>query len=165
MTGNWPTSLVTVRALFGGGLVALILTMAIIDCRKMTLPDRLNLVLAATGLGQSLFIGEPGLLDAALGALLAFALLWSVAAIFRGCRGIDGLGRGDLKFSAAVGLWIGWQDVAPMLMVASCSALAFVAVRAWQQRRFEMTARLPFGPFLGLGATACWLTTLPQPWS
>lgn len=157
MSLEWVSSLVTVRALFGCVLVVIVVAMAVIDCRKMILPDRLNLLLAATGIGQSLVVGNPGPIDAGLGALFAFALLWSVAELFRRYRGIEGLGFGDLKFSAAAGLWIGWEGVAPMLVIASCAALVFFGLRSWKLRKLEATARLPFGPFLGLGTAACWL--------
>nr|WP_249145487.1 A24 family peptidase [Bradyrhizobium diazoefficiens] len=113
-------------------------------------------------MGQAVLIGEPGPIDAALGALFALTLLWLVARGFRGYRGADGLGLGDLKFAAAAGLWIGWEGVAPMLLIASASALAFVAFRSWTQRRFDLATRLAFGPFLGLGTAACWLTVVQQ---
>jgi leader peptidase (prepilin peptidase) / N-methyltransferase len=157
MSVEWLASFVTLRVLFGSVLVVIIATMAVIDCRKMILPDRFNLGMAVTGISQSLLIGRPGPIDAGLGALLAFAMLWTVSTLFRSYRGIEGLGFGDLKFSAAAGLWIGWEGVAPMLVIASCSALLFVCLRSWKRRKFEATARLPFGPFLGLGTAVCWL--------
>jgi len=163
MSAVWLASSVTMKTLFSGVLIIIVVTMAIIDFREMILPNGLNLVLAAAGAAQSVVIGDPGPIEAALGALLAFLLLWSVAVLFRRYRGIEGLGYGDLKFAAAAGLWIGWAGVAPMLLIASCSALLFVVLRAWRQQRFDVTLRLPFGPFLGLGAATCWLTAVsPQ---
>ena len=150
-------SLLLTQAAFGCVLVAIVATMAIIDCRRQILPDRLNVLLAATGIGQAILVGQPGLADAALGALFGFAVLGGVAALFRHLRGIDGLGFGDQKFTAAAGLWIGSELIAPMLLVASCSALVFVAVRSVMVQKFDATMRLPFGPFLGLGTMVCWL--------
>ena len=163
MNVDWLTSLDLARALFGGALIVIVLVMALIDCCKMILPDWLNVILAATGLSQAVVIAKPGLIDAALGALFALALMWTVAALFRRYRGIDGLGFGDVKFSAAAGFWLGWEGVAPMLLVASCSALLFVVLASWRQRKVERTARLPFGPFLAFGTAVCWLlAALPQ---
>lgn len=157
MNVDWPGSLIAVKVLFGSVLIATIVTMAIIDCRKMILPDRFNALLAATGMGQSLLVGTPGPIEAGLGSLIAFSMLWTVAEIFRRYRGIEGLGFGDLKFSAAAGLWVGWEGIAPMFVIASCSAFFFIVLRSWKQRRFEANARIPFGPFLGLGTAMCWL--------
>ncbi len=166
MSVEWLTSLVTMKALFGVVLVVTIVTMAVIDCRAMILPDSLNLLLAGTGVGQTLLVGSPRPIEAGFGAVFAFSLLWIVAELFRRHRGIDGLGFGDLKFSAAAGLWIGWEAIPFMLMIASCSALLFFVLRSWVRKRLEATARLPFGPFLGLGTTACWLVAaVPPSWS
>jgi leader peptidase (prepilin peptidase)/N-methyltransferase len=149
--------LVALKAGFGCLLAAIVVTIAIVDCQKMILPNRLNILLAGSGISQAVLVGQPNLLDACLGALVGFFVLGAVATLFLRLRGIDGLGFGDQKFSAAAGLWVGWQNIAAMLLIASCSALAFVAVRFLKERKFDPVARLPFGPFLGLGAMVCWL--------
>jgi leader peptidase (prepilin peptidase)/N-methyltransferase len=155
-----PNLLITLKAAFGCLLVAIVVTMTIIDCREMILPNRLNALLAGSGICQAVLVGQPNLTDAALGALFGFVVLGAVAALFRRLRGIDGLGFGDQKFSAAAGLWIGREEIAPMLLIASCSALVFVTIRAAEERKFDMVARVPFGPFLGLGTVACWLVAV-----
>jgi leader peptidase (prepilin peptidase)/N-methyltransferase len=149
--------LIASKVAFGCFLFAVVIIMAVIDVREMILPNRLNLLLAAGGVGQAILVGNPRPANAALGALLAFVILSAVALLFRHDRGIDGLGLGDQKFSAAAGLWIGWEAIAPMLLVASCSALIFVALRSVNGGAFSRASRLPFGPFLGIGTVACWL--------
>jgi leader peptidase (prepilin peptidase) / N-methyltransferase len=91
---------------------------------------------------------------------LGFVILGAVTAFFRYVRGIDGLGFADQKFAAAARLWIRWAEIAHMLMIAACSTLVFVAIRCAKQRRFDVAARLPFGPFLGLGPLTCWLAAV-----
>lgn len=150
-------SLILLKAVFGCGLIAIVTAMAVIDYREQMLPNRFNALLAAAGIGQAVLVGQPNLADAALGGLFGFTVLAVVAALFRHLRGIDGLGFGDQKFAAAAGLWIGWELIAPMLLVASCSALVFVTIRSVTERKFDTTTRVPFGPFLGLGTTVCWL--------
>ena len=145
---------------FGCFLAGAIVAASVIDLRHMILPDRLCLLLAGAGFAQSIVLGRPEFADAALGALFGFSVLGAVAVAFRQLRGIDGLGFGDQKFSAAVGLWIGWEAIAPMLLIASCSALVFVSVRSLKEGQIDRTQRIPFGPFLGLGAVACWIMTV-----
>ena len=152
--------LVEPNAPFGCLLLATVVTMAVIDCREMILPNRLNAILAAGGVGQAIFVGRPDLTDALLGALFGFAILSMIAALFRHIRGIDGLGFGDQKFAAAAGLWIGWEQITSILLIASCSALIFVIVRSAKERKLDIAMRLPFGPFLGLGTVACWSMTI-----
>ena len=142
---------------FGCLLIGLVVQLAVIDSRHMILPNTLNAMLAASGLAQAVVIGRPHVLDAVLGALLGAAVLGGFAALYRRVRGIDGLGRGDVKFAAAAGLWIGWQDVSLMLFVAAWSALIFVAVQAARTGEWHLTTRVPFGPFLAIGTVAAWL--------
>jgi leader peptidase (prepilin peptidase)/N-methyltransferase len=160
MNAGLPNSLFALKAAFGALLIVIVVTMAIIDCREMILPNRLNSLLVGSGIGQAVLVGQPDLTEAALGALFGFVVLGVVAALFRHFRGIDGLGFGDQKFAAAAGLWIGWEEIAPMLLIACCSALVFVTIRWAKDRRFEVLARVPFGPFLGLGTMVCWLVTV-----
>jgi leader peptidase (prepilin peptidase)/N-methyltransferase len=157
---GWPNLLMMPTAAFGCLLVAVVVTTSIIDYREMILPNRLNYLLAGGGICQTVLVGQPDFTDAVGGALFGFVVLGAVAALFRSLRGIDGLGFGDQKFSAAAGLWIGWHEIAAMLLIASCSALVFVTVRSVKDRKFDAAARLPFGPFLGLGTTVCWLVTV-----
>jgi leader peptidase (prepilin peptidase) / N-methyltransferase len=149
-----------VMAAFGCVLAGLLLALAVSDLKSLVLPDRLNLMLAVTGLGQSLVLGLPGFADASLGTILGVGILGLIAACFRRLRGIDGLAIGDLKLISAAGLWVGWQGVPLLLSVASTTALAFVAIRAALQRRLDRMALLPFGPFLAIGTFVSWLVTV-----
>jgi prepilin signal peptidase PulO-like enzyme (type II secretory pathway) len=160
LSGDFSTALM---AGFGGLLFTLLLAMAIIDCHRFVLPDRLNAVLALGGVGQALLLGHPTLLDALAGSLVGFLALSVVAHLFRQARGVEGLGFGDQKFAAAAGLWLGWQQIAPMLLIASLSALAVVLVRSVRTGTFDRSLRLPFGPFLGVGTAACWLGVIAIP--
>jgi leader peptidase (prepilin peptidase)/N-methyltransferase len=164
MSVGLPNCLMALKAAFGGVLLTTVVALSIADFRQMILPDRLNFLLALGGIGQAAIVGQPSLLDSLAGALLGFCILAAVAALFRHARGIDGLGYGDQKFAAAAGLWVGWGAIPHMLLIAASSTLVFVAIRAAKERRFDVAARVPFGPFLGLGTMACWLAAV-QPGS
>src|SRR5262249_27250093 len=131
------------KAAFGCLLVGLVVQLAIIDSRRMILPNSLNAIFAAAGLAQSMVIGQPALIDAVLGPIAGAAVLGCLAAVFRRVRGIDGLGGGDLKFVAAAGLWIGWQDMSWMLLIAALSALVFVAVQGVRSGQWQPGTRVP----------------------
>lgn len=57
------------------------------------------------------------------GAILGYAVLWSLNALYRRFRGFDGLGGGDLKMMAALGGWFGASSVVDVLTLASLLAL------------------------------------------
>jgi leader peptidase (prepilin peptidase)/N-methyltransferase len=143
---------------FGSMLTAIVLALAIIDIRKMILPDALNLALGAAGLTHAILIGQPDLVDAVVGSLIGASAFWVIAYSFRRLRGFEGLGLGDQKFMAAAGLWVGWQGLGLMVLVASVSALIFALLQAGKLAKLNSSTRLPFGPFLGLGVCVAWLS-------
>jgi leader peptidase (prepilin peptidase)/N-methyltransferase len=160
MSVPWISAHLMLQLGFGILLAGTISVLAAIDLRRMILPDRLNLTLGAIGLGQDFALGLPRPIDGLLGSLIGAASLSAIAVAFRRLRGIDGLGLGDQKFVAAAGLWIGWQGLPLMLMIAAASALSFALVRAAINKEFDPKARIPFGPFLGFGTFAAWLVMM-----
>lgn len=144
------------NTLFGLTLFTMIGALTVSDLRSMLLPNYLNALLALTGMCQSLVLAQPHVLDAVLGAAIGAAFLVLLRLTYRHLRGINGIGSGDIKFTAAAGLWIGWQGLPLMLTVASSSALAFVGIQSALARRFDRYTMLPFGPFLGLGLLVAW---------
>jgi prepilin signal peptidase PulO-like enzyme (type II secretory pathway) len=144
-------------SVFGGALVVLLAALAHADLNRLILPDRLNALLAATGLAHSLVFDVPPPLDAGMGALFGAALFAAVGFGFRRLRGYDGLGLGDVKFAGAAGFWIGWQGIPVMVLSASLLALAFVIAVGLGPSGFDLRAPLPFGPFLCAGTLVAWL--------
>ena len=66
----------------------------------------------------------------------------------------------DEANAVAAGLWIGWQNMLRMLLIAALSAVVFVAVQGMRSGQWQLKARVPFGPFLGIGTIACWLSAV-----
>ena len=128
----------------GGLFCVFLLAMAVIDFRTGLLPDKGNLYLAALGLVMATIVGS--LRDALLGALLGAALLFALRTLSRG-----GIGLGDVKYAAALGIWLGWQGTLLALMLAfalgACLALVLLGIG-----RLGRRDRLAFGPFLSAGA-------------
>lgn len=142
-----PTGLAL--ALFGW----MLLPLAWLDWRHFWLPDRLVLPLALGGLGLGGLLGA-SLTDRLIGGLVGFAALSLVSIIYRRTRGREGLGRGDPKLLGAIGLWLGWTPLAPLLAVAAGLGLVIALGRGLSARD-----SLPFGTML---AAAGWPIALIQ---
>ena len=67
----------------------------------------------------------------------------------------EAMGFGDVKFMSAIGAFLGWQATVFTLGFASMVG-AVVGVTLIGIGRREWSSRLPFGPYLALGAMA-WL--------
>ena len=140
-------------ALFGWMLI----TLAVLDLRHFWLPDRLTLVLAATGLLAGLADGSITYADRMIGGVAGFAALWAIAWTYRKMRGREGLGGGDPKLFGAIGLWLGWQMLPLVLLGASGIGLVAVLTLMLQGRAVAATMRLPFGTLLAAAAFLAWL--------
>ncbi len=73
------------------------------------------------------------------------------------------MGFGDVKFLAAIGAFTGWRGVIFSLMAACCSGALLGGIALVSGKR-EWSSRIPFGPYLALGALL-WLAVGPECWS
>jgi leader peptidase (prepilin peptidase)/N-methyltransferase len=153
---------------FGFGwplLAALVLTwflvaLTFIDLDTQLLPDSLTLPLLWIGLVLSLWAGDAGgaavpveTRTAVIGAAAGYLSLWSVYWLFKLTTGKEGMGYGDFKLLAALGAWLGWKMILPIVL---CSALVGAVVGIALMLRFGRDRSVPiaFGPYL---AAAGWL--------
>jgi leader peptidase (prepilin peptidase)/N-methyltransferase len=156
---------------FGFGMAAgaaLVLTwfliaLTFIDFDTQYLPDNLTLPLLWLGLLVSLAgsAGMPAafpvdLRSSVLGAVVGYLCLWSVYQLFRLATGREGMGYGDFKLLAALGAWLGWQLILPIVLVAAAAGALIGALLLSIQGRARATP-LAFGPYL---AASGWLMLL-----
>jgi leader peptidase (prepilin peptidase)/N-methyltransferase len=148
-------------ALLWCAMVAVLIALAAIDWDTTVLPDALTLpllwaALVASALGWSL-----PLADAIWGAAVGYLSLWSVYWVFKLATGKEGMGYGDFKLLAALGAWLSWQAILPIVLFASVlGAVVGIAMKATgslREGRF-----VPFGPFLIGGALCVLLLGLPR---
>jgi len=147
---GWP---LWASCLLGWSLLAL----ALIDMRRLVLPDALTIPLAVAALVLVALRNGP-LADHAIGAVIGFVTFAALGWGYRAIRGRDGLGLGDAKLLAAGGAWLSWTGLPSAVLIAATTALAATTLVAWISRRpIDMTQRIPFGPFLAFGIWAVWL--------
>jgi leader peptidase (prepilin peptidase) / N-methyltransferase len=130
----------------------LLVAMSGIDLHTQLLPDQLTLPLLWIGLFLAMWALYVPLEPALIGAMIGYGSLWSVNALFKLVRGIDGMGNGDFKLLAALGAWMGWTKL-PMIILLSASVGAAVGISLMLLRKQEREQPMPFGPFL---AAAGW---------
>lgn len=128
-------------------LVLLVVPAALIDLEHRIIPNKITGpgAVLAVALGLALDPGgEPTRLiagAAAGGFLLAAALAYP-----------GGMGMGDVKFAAMMGLFLG-KAVAPAILIALLSGTVVgIAIVARKGARAGRKTAVPFGPFLALGA-------------
>ena len=147
----------TLQALAWFGFGATLLSLALIDWDTTYLPDSLTLPLLWAGLlAAAAGLTITPLPQAVWGAAIGYASLRLVYEIFLRLTGREGMGHGDFKLYAAIGAWLGWPALLPVLLVASVSGLVVGLMLNFSGRLGEQ-GQLPFGPFLALGGALGWI--------
>jgi len=145
------------------GFCAVLVALAAIDWDTTLLPDSLTLPLLWAGLGAAAlgWLAPMTLGTSLAGAMLGYLSLWSVYWLFKLTTGKEGMGQGDFKLLAALGAWLGWQAVLPIVLCASViGAVVGIVMKltgSLREGRF-----VPFGPFLIGGGLGVLLLGLPR---
>jgi leader peptidase (prepilin peptidase) / N-methyltransferase len=150
-------------------LVGLIFT----DAETRLLPDLLTKPGIALGLVFSLFApvecGEPcgavllpslanmvafpgpiySLVNAVAGAIMGSAFILGIALLYEAVRGVEGMGRGDVKLMALIGAFLGMKLTLLVLVVASVIGSTFgilLILVVWRKRLARRRKRHPSEP-------------------
>lgn len=176
----------------------LVIVLTITDLRVRMLPDVVNWPGAVVGLffssvvppndgtgawlSERLLHGVPsphvvGLLDGLVGSAFGSLLLWSVAALYKGVRGREGMGLGDVKMMAMVGAFLGVRGSFLTILLGTllgslvgAGTIIGLYATGWQRPLAQRASRrglgrvdalrwtlasqyqLPLGTFLGIAA-------------
>ena len=139
-------------ALFTWALIAL----TGIDFNKQLLPDNITLPLLWLGLLTNISGTFASLNDAVIGAAGGYLALWSVFWLFKLITGKEGMGHGDFKLLAALGAWLGWQQL-PLIILLSSIVGAVVGIVMIVALGRDRQIPIPFGPYL---AAAGWIALI-----
>ena len=129
---------------------AALLALALIDWDTTLLPDSINQPLLWAGLAAALMGWTVPLPAALIGALAGYLSLWSVYWLFKLATGKEGMGYGDFKLLAALGAWLGWQMVLPIVLGAAVIG-AVIGIGMKLNSALREGRYVPFGPFLAGG--------------
>ncbi|MES1023891.1 prepilin peptidase [Gloeocapsa sp. BRSZ] len=143
--------------IFCGWLLAL----SLIDLDTMTLPDRLTksglVVGLLFGVVAGLIVQAPvegtvyQLMSRVVGAVLGIWIFDAIALFGSLALGQAAMGAGDAKLAAMLGAWLGWKYLLLAGFLA-CAIGAFIGGGAIALGVLSRRQKMPFGPFLALGA-------------
>jgi len=126
-------------------LVTALMAVTITDLERRIIPNKILLATAVIGFAIVAIFDPSSLPERVAAALAAGGLLFLAALVYP-----RGMGLGDVKLAAVMGLFLG-RNVAPALLVAllagSAVGLAVIAREGSEARK----KAIPFGPFLAFG--------------
>lgn len=141
-------------ALLDVSLIALLAVVTVTDVRTRIVPDCALLTAFAVAL-PLVALDDPGEIPERLLAGTGAGAFVLAAALIRP----DGMGLGDVKLAAVLGVYLGVAVIEAMLvafLAGSVAGLALLARHGWGAR----SRTIPFAPFLAVGALAA-IVALP----
>lgn len=142
-------------------LLSFLLVLSLIDLHCYLLPDSLTLPLLWLGLLSHALLLPNQLADAVYGAAAGYGCCWIIYWLCKAITAKEGLGYGDFKLMAALGAWVGWQQLPQVAIIASfIGGVAYCLRLGFYKKRGE----LPFGPCLATGGALVYISqhfTLP----
>jgi leader peptidase (prepilin peptidase)/N-methyltransferase len=141
----------SVRSIFILIFICGLVVVTFIDLDHEIIPHAVTLPGIPLGLIGSLVTRDPSPRDAAAGALLGAGLVYLVAVYAEVALQRESMGGGDINLLAMIGAFLGWKQMLLSFFFAvvagACLSLVLVAARVLSRKD-----RIPFGPFLALGA-------------
>lgn len=117
----------------------------LIDIRYMILPDSINIILSICFIIWGLV--EQSVSSMIMGFIVGGGIPYLVTFIYYKARGQIGLGGGDIKLFAILGIYLG-----PMLIIQniflSCFVGAIFSLVLLIAKKMDMKNPIPFGPFI-----------------
>ncbi|MFT4412800.1 prepilin peptidase [Fredinandcohnia humi] len=137
---GWSKELIVAWA-----LVSLFMIIFVSDVKYMIIPDKILLVFAVFFVILRIFIPLTPWWSSIFGAIVGFSLLLLIAIISKG-----GMGGGDIKLFAVIGLIVGWKLVLLSFFLSTLSG-ALLGGIGMLFRKIKRGKPFPFGPFIIIG--------------
>lgn len=122
-----------------------LIVIAFIDYRHRIIPNGIVLILLITGIIFKLLYNPFTYMDSIIGFFCASVPMLMLSILFKG-----GLGGGDIKLMAVVGIFLGWKLTWLALFIASIIG-SIIGIVLIMLKKKDRKAMIPFGPFLSLG--------------
>jgi leader peptidase (prepilin peptidase) / N-methyltransferase len=131
--------------------ISSLICIGFIDLEHQIIPDVISIPGIIIGFAYSLFLNHIPWVDSLIGILAGGGILYLVAVLFELIMKKEGMGGGDIKLLAMIGAFLGWKAL-PFVILSSSLAGSIIGGAALMINRKGIRTKIPFGPFLALGA-------------
>ncbi|MFP4444982.1 MAG: prepilin peptidase [Desulfosudaceae bacterium] len=147
----YETAGLTAAGLFHFIFLAVLIVVVFVDMDYQIIPDVITLPGIVIFFSAAVLTGRLEWMSSLLGIIVGGGILYLVALAYWLVKGAEGMGGGDIKLLAMIGAWCGISGVIFTLLIGSVTGTLVSAVIIIAYRQ-NLQYRLPFGPFLALGA-------------
>ena len=82
-----------------------------------------------------------------MGGIAGFFSIWIIIYLYKTFKKTEGMGMGDAKLMAGVGLLLGWQSIPFVLFLSAILGLLMVMPSLLEKRK-SLKSKIPFGPYI-----------------
>ena len=133
-------------------LILILIMIFFIDLENFIIPDSLNFSIMGLALVKNFIPSFNTSLihdinQSIIGGIIGYFSIWLIIFLYKTLKKIDGMGLGDAKLMAGIGLLFGWQSIPFVIFLSSILGLFFVAPSLLKKQK-TMKSEIPFGPFI-----------------
>ena len=136
---------------------------ALIDRKTMLIEGRLIALAIILRLCWLLYFAPQDILNSLSGLFIGAGLLFFVGFLYETFRHRQGLGEGDAAVLGLIGMWVGWQGLGAVLLIAAVTGIIFGGITLFKNREKNtefttlLQTQIPFAPYLCLAGITVYL--------
>ena len=144
-------------------LVTSLAGVALIDRKTMLIEGRLIALAIILRLCWLLYFAPQDILNSLSGLLIGAGLLFFVGFLYETFRHRQGLGDGDAAVLGLIGMWVGWQGLGAVLLIAAVTGIIIGVISLLKNRENNqefttlLQTQIPFAPYLCLAGLTVYL--------
>ncbi len=128
-----------------------LVVISFIDLDHMIIPDVLSIPGIIIGILASFIVPYISPLESLIGMIAGGGTFYLIASGHSLLTGKEGMGGGDIKLIAMIGAWMGWRPLPIVVLISALAGILIGGIFIIASGK-GARARIPFGPFLALGA-------------
>jgi prepilin signal peptidase PulO-like enzyme (type II secretory pathway) len=138
-------------------LITALVGIAWIDRKTLLIEGRMIALAMGLRLLWLSFFAPQEMLNSLTGLLIGAGILYFIGFLYETFRHRQGLGEGDAAVLGLIGLWVGWQGLGAVLLIAALGGIIIGGISLLRQRKINqnipdlLQTQIPFAPFLCLG--------------
>ena len=82
-----------------------------------------------------------------IGGIIGYFSIWIIIYLYRTFKKMEGMGLGDAKLMAGIGLLFGWQSI-PLVLFLSAILGLFMVTPSLLEKKRNLKSKIPFGPYI-----------------
>jgi len=144
-------------------LVTTLAGVALIDRKTMLIEGRLIALAIILRLSWLLYFAPQDFINSLSGLLIGAGLLFFVGFLYETFRHRQGLGEGDAAVLGLIGMWVGWQGLGAVLLIAAVTGIIFGGIsmlkNSDKNQKFTtlLQYQIPFAPYLCLAGLTVYI--------